>query len=314
MPSFNVVNYSLRPNKGIQRALVFEGTKILQEKISLQNLVYVGFGSIWFSDFVLAHKILNIRDMISIEDDDIGFERAKFNKPYKTICVKHALSTDALQALRADEKFATRPWMVWLDYDGRLDETVIEDLRFVVENAPPNSILLTTFNADGRKYGRPKHRIRRIRDLLGDIVPDELVREDVDEDNLSMTLANLVRDYLISTASTISRPGGFVPAFHALYRDGASMVTIGGVLPSRGDLPQVRQIVLAQDWIGIAPMPVVAPQLTLKEAAVLQAELPRSRRLTRASVRRVGFDLEEHHIKAFEMYYRFYPAFAQIST
>lgn len=72
MPSFDAINYSLRPSKSIQTQLVFDGVRLLQDRLDLERLTYVGFGSIWFTDFVLAHKILRIDDMGSIEGDDIG--------------------------------------------------------------------------------------------------------------------------------------------------------------------------------------------------------------------------------------------------
>ena len=61
MPSFDVVNYSLRPNKSIQRTIVFEAVSILQGWLRLENLLYIGFGSIWFTDFQLAHKFLRVK-------------------------------------------------------------------------------------------------------------------------------------------------------------------------------------------------------------------------------------------------------------
>lgn len=314
MPSFSVVNYSLRPNKGIQRAIVFEGVKKFQEHLELSNLMYVGMGSIWFSDFISAHRELNIRDMISIESDDIGYERAKFNKPYKTVRVEHGRTTDVLTTCFADDRLSIRPWFVWLDYDGHLDEDAVQDLRLVVENAPPNSILVTTFNAVGFKYAKPKDRPELIKRLLGDVVPDDFSRDDCDDDNLPTNLAKLVQGFLVSVATSAARLGGFEPAFKILYRDGQQMVTVGGILPTPGSRPAVRNIVNSREWTGIAPVPVETPPLTIKEATTLQSQLPRTVNLTRSVVKRLGFDLGDDELKAFETYYKYYPSFAQVVT
>ena len=75
MPSFDAINYSLRPSKAIQRQLIFEGIRELHGQLLLSDSVYVGLGSVWFTDFVLAHEILNIKHMVSIEEDEIGFAR-----------------------------------------------------------------------------------------------------------------------------------------------------------------------------------------------------------------------------------------------
>ena len=89
MASFDVVNYSLRPSKAIQRRLVFEGIRKLQLSLGLDRLLYVGLGSVWFADFTLAHQLLDVRDMISLEENEIGFSRARFNAPYATVQVRH---------------------------------------------------------------------------------------------------------------------------------------------------------------------------------------------------------------------------------
>src|SRR5712692_6704606 len=112
MASFDAINYSLRPSKSIQRQLVFDGVRFLQDVMELDRLAYIGFGSIWFTDFVLAHKVLRIDDMVSIEDNDIGYLRAKFNSPYSTVRVEHGLSTAILPRLFAEPGLARRPWML----------------------------------------------------------------------------------------------------------------------------------------------------------------------------------------------------------
>lgn len=315
MPSFDVVNYSLRPNKSIQRSIVFEGLRQLGGVLDHQHLLYIGFGSIWFTDFQIAHKELRIDDMISIEANDIGFARARFNRPYKTVRLEHGYSKDVLPQLLQRPKLSNRPWLVWLDYDGALSETVVDDLQLLVESAPPNSVLLTTFNAGGhRNYGKPKDRPERLRTLLGDVVPDALSREECDDEALPSTLAKLTLDYMKSVAITAARPGGFAPAFSLNYRDGASMTTVGGILPSRDAAPAANHLLSQPKWPGRVAEPIVTPPLTMKEVAVLQAALPRSKKLTRKSIQRLGFDLDESQISSFERYYLYYPNYAQITT
>ncbi len=314
MASFNVVNYSLRPSKSIQRSIIFEGCKQIQNSLGLTDIVYIGFGSIWFTDFITAHKSLNVNDMISIEANDIGFKRAEFNRPFKSISIFNELSSDALKEISKNEKYNKRPWIVWLDYDGCLDETAVEDLRYIIENAPPQSFLMTTFDAKAHKYGKPRQRLERLSQLLGAVVPDECDPSDLSDDKMAETLTKLLTNFLVSTAARIVRPGGFVPCFSVTYQDGTPMATVGGVLPTLGTLPQLRQIVSENGWPGFLKQRISAPHLTLKEAATLQAQLPRRNKLSRKSIQRLGFDLEEEQISSFEKYYKYYPSYAQIST
>jgi hypothetical protein len=251
--------------------------------------------------------------MWSIEDNDIGYTRAKFNAPYSTVHVEHGLSTAILPKLFEDPSLAGRPWMVWLDYDYGFNECVRDDVRLVIENAPVNSVLVATFNGLDKKYGqKPGERVERLRELLGPVVPDELEPSAIKAEQMQATLADLGLDFMKSIAAEIARPGGFVRAFRVIYRDGAPMVTIGGVLPVRGAARGVRDLVNGKSWPALPAKPIAAPPLTMREAAVLQSLLPCATKLTRGDIQKLGFDLEEDQIEAFETYYREYPAFAQI--
>ncbi len=312
MASFDIVNYSLRPSKSIQRQIVFDGVRILQSHLDLDRLVYVGFGSIWFTDFVMAHNLLGIDDMVSIESHKIGYLRAVFNSPYATVCVREGFAANVLPTLYDDEVISRRPWMIWLDYDYRFSETLRDDARSVIENAPANSILLITFNGNEGKYGQANDRPDRIRELFGDVVPDDLPKHACKDDRMQETLADLAIDFMRYVAAELARPGGFVPAFRVIYKDTAPMVTVGGLMPARGAARVAADVVNGPNWPCRPVEPIVAPHLTIREAGLLQSQLPRAEHLSRSLVQSLGFDLEEKQIEAFEKYYKQYPAFAQI--
>lgn len=312
MPSFDSVNYSLRASKSIQRQIVFDGVRLLQNSLDLEKLVYVGLGSIWFIDFVMAHKLLGVNDMISLEGNEVGYRRAIYNSPFKTVRVIHGYTYDVLPSLFGDPDIKGRPWMVWLDYDYELNESVRDDLRSLIENAPTNSVVLASFSGRESKYGRPPDRPDRIREVLGSVVPDTLEKDACKGGELLKTLASCTLDYMKSIAADLSRPGGFVPAFRFAYRDSAPMVTVGGILPAKGAARTATDIVEGAEWGAMPELQINAPHLTIREAAALQALLPSDGKITREMVRELGFDLDEEQIAAFETYYRQYPSFAQI--
>ena len=313
MASFDIVNYSLRPSKGIQRQIVFDGIRMLTARLGLKDMIYVGFGSIWFPDFVQAHKLLGIRHMVSIEADDIGYCRARFNKPYATVRVRRGHSSRVLAKLQNDDRYKDRPWVVWLDYDGGLEESVAGDIRSIIEKSPADTILLTTFKGRGRSYyGRPNQRSRRLRALLGDVVPDDFPKTEYQGDQLQETLADLVTDFMVSIGAESARPGGFVPAFRMIYKDTIEMVTVGGVVPAAENASSVKGVIDDEAWRCCPQQRIVAPLLTIREAVTLLSLLPCDNELSRERVRESGFDLEEDQIEAFERYYREYPMFAQI--
>ena len=312
MASFDLVNYGLRPSKSIQRQIVFDGIQALKSKLGLADTVYVGLGSIWFLDFVMAHKLLDIKDMVSIESDDIGYRRALFNKPYSTVDVRSGYSSEILKTLFDDNAFNGRPWVVWLDCDGALDEMLRDDIRSVIEHSPVDTVFLVTFNGDERRYGHRKERIQRLRDLLGDVVPDNLSKGRCSNGSMQDTLADLTIDFMKSIGADAARSGGFEPAFRVIYKDTTPMVTVGGIMPSPEDSTIAKSIIDSDTWKCQRAQRIVAPLLTIREAVTLQSLLPMAGHLSRDMVRSQGFDLKEDQIEVFQQFYREYPRFAQI--
>tara|TARA_R110002072_G_scaffold302300_2_gene484644 strand:+ start:4102 stop:5046 length:945 start_codon:yes stop_codon:yes gene_type:complete len=312
MASFDSINYSIRPSKSVQRGLVFEGLRQISDVMEVGNAIYVGFGSIWFTDFVQAHKVLDIDDMVSIEANEIGFRRATFNKAYRTITVMEGRASARLPDVLETDGYNTRPWIIWLDYDSALDEEIVEDMQWVVTNAPPNSVVLFTFSATQNAYGKPVNRPDRIRTLLGDVVPDELSKGDCEKETLPITLSGLTMDFLKSEVADAARPGGFVEAFRVPYLDSVGMVTVGGILPAKGAAAAARALVAGASWKGLVEEVIEAPPMTLREIATLQAELPAVAALTRARIQELGFDLHERQVQSFQKYYKYLPSFAEI--
>jgi len=242
MPSFNVVNYSLRPNKSIQRSLVFEGVRLLQKELHLEKLMYIGFGSIWFTDFQMAHKLLGVEDMISIEADPVGFRRALFNQPFKTVRVINGYSHDVFPSLLSDPNLACRPWLVWLDYDHALNEAIVEDVQTIIEKAPPNSILLVTIDAKGSGYGRPVERPKRLKGLLGSVVPDELDRRDCADGKLWSTIAELTWKFMVSVRLRFRDRGDFYRRFASSTGTGHRWLRLAVFSRPRAGFPQLRHL------------------------------------------------------------------------
>ncbi|HYD27286.1 O-methyltransferase [Brevundimonas sp.] len=313
VPSFNAVNYSLRPSKTIQRGLIFEGLRLIQDKVAWGRATYIGLGSVWFTDFIMAHKILRLERMISIEAHEIGFSRAKFNKPYRFVRVEHGYSFDVTPRLFEAKHLQVYPSIIWLDYDEPIGERELEELRDLVPRLPDNSVLLTTFNATDKKYGRsPDLVLARLRELFGEDATSSLQKGDVRELNLASSLAELVMNVIANTSRRVAKKNRCLPAFNVVYRDKATMVSVGAVFPSPDIRPAVRDIVGADSWPGWVERPVLAPHLTGKEVSVIQAKLPTRRTLSRETIQALGFDLEDEQIQAFKEFYRHYPTFAQV--
>jgi hypothetical protein len=312
-PSFNAVNYSLRPSKTIQRGVVFEGLRQLQEDLDWSRATYLGFGSIWFTDFVLAHRVLRITRMVSVECHPIGFRRAQFNKPYSFVRVKEGLSLDVIPELYREARFPTHPIIAWLDYDAELDLNKVDELRFMVENAQPDSVLLVTFDVSEKRYGSSiDERRDELRNLFGRAMPVNLGKAALRGAGLARTLAKMTEGLLKSTSVRMRKENGCELAFRIAYRDKATMLTIGAVFPSAQNRAATRKRIRSAKWAGVIDGIIEAPHLTFKEASALQAALPLHGGMNRTRVQNLGFDLEYNQIEAFSEYYRYYPTFAQV--
>lgn len=313
MSSTSVVNYSLRQNKSIERTIVFDGARLLIDELHLESLVYVGLGSVWFTDFHLAHRSLGIQDMFSVEADQVVYERAQFNRPYRCVEVLQGQSSDVLPALLERERLQGRPWVVWLDYDRAMDEDKLQELKALVVDLPADSLLLTTFNASGRPYGTPAAREQRLQSLFGDAAPTGLSVDYYKEDSFAQVLAQCVENTLLSKALDVARPGSYVPAFSLTYQDGTRMATVGGLLPSPARRDRADEVIESAKWEGKVDGMIRTAPLTLKESLALQEALPREQPLTREEVQDMGFDLDEDHIRSFQRHYLRYPSFVELA-
>lgn len=315
MSSTNIVNFSLRQNKCIERAITFDCIGLLMNDLHIDDAVYVGFGSLWFEDFDLAHRLLGIQTMISIEYDSTVFKRALFNRPYRTVEVLQGDSAEVLPSLLERDELSHRPWLVWLDYDKEINEERLDELVTLVQDLPPNSFLLTTFSAMPNRYGRPFERPERIRRLFGDdTVPEELSqRECKDESRLAHLLGQATEDLLLSRAIRSGRPGSFVPSVNLAYKDSVPMVTVGGLLPAPEKYDSARELIDQPNWPGRIKRLIETPPLTTKEIQALQSMLPSETGLTRQDLAEIGFDLEETQLASYVDHYLRYPRFAQVA-
>src|SRR6266487_4319439 len=311
MSSTNLVNFALRQNKSIERAIAFDCLAAVHRSLSLENAVYIGFGSVWFVDFVLAHRLLGIETMISIESDAVTFKRALFNRPYRTLEILEGSSSEVVPQLLDNPELAGRPWVLWLDYDKGINEDRRDELAGLIPALPEDSVLMTTFNAHANTYGAPTHRPRRIRELFGIAAPETMsLEESKDKNRFMQILGHTVEDYLASQAVDTGRVGGYVPTIRLLYVDNAPMVTIGGTLPAVTNEGEVRRMVAQSEWLGRSDEVIAAPPLTGKEILALQSKLPTKAPVTREDVLAMGFDLEEEQLHSFVSHYLRYPQYA----
>lgn len=319
MSSSTGVNFGARQNKAIERAVVFDGLSLMKAKGLLSNAVYVGFGSVWFADFHLAHRVLGIDRMVSIESDDVKYSRALFNRPFNNIDVLHGESGRVLPQLLSDDDLAARPWVLWLDYDRSLFVEELADLQTVAAEIPSGSVLLTTFNARKTNYnstvGDKSTRIPFLAGLFGEDLTSELQVHDVDQQpQFYATIARLVQETIQSRAIAAGHEGGYVPMFEIKYSDGVEMLTVGGYFPSVDSVNEARTLATSDSWAGVQGDAISLPSLTMKEVMAIRSLLPADLPLSRNGVAEaLGFELQEPAIRGFERHYLRFPVYSDVA-
>ncbi|MCD7097851.1 O-methyltransferase [Stenotrophomonas sp. MMGLT7] len=341
IPSFQRFDYGLRANKAIERKLVFDLALSAKKNFTLVDLWYLGFGSMWFSDFKIAHRTLHVDDMISIERQAHA-PRAEFNRPFSTIKV---LAGECGELLKEGIAAALweRPVMAWLDYDGRMDETVIGDIDMLLAKAKRNSIVAITINgargsyrpkptAIGASPQSPKTGLGVVAQFLGkSAVPKEFVElldkpgvaGDVSDLDFPRFLAEAISNYMWHRVFSLSRAGdegdyGFQPLFLMHHKDNADMVTVGGALIAEHDREAWRDVLRQQEGLADSEgnprycRMDLAP-VTLREKITLDRYLPTSKSSDeyKDAVTGEGVRLDANEVEKYRRFYRQFPVFME---
>ena len=313
MSSTLTINFSLRQNKAIERAIAFDALTMAAGVLG-ESPIYVGLGSLWFQDFQLAHRLLHISTMFSIEGDDAVYKRADFNCPLRTIEVIHGISSVVVPDLLTRSELIARPWIAWLDYDRELSDERLDELKAIVSTVPDGSALLTTFNAKAKNYGVDSaERREALTELFTtDYIDPDLPDSAFDEPDLMRTLATSLLDYLQGVAIRVGREGGFAPAIRLLYRDSAYMATVGGFLPSPSNIEVCETLTAAETWCGFEDSIIETHPLTVREVQALSKLMPVEGPLDASVVASLGFELGEEQLRFFQRHYLRYPMYAEI--
>lgn len=326
MSSFRDIDYSVRPAKAIERKMMIEAFRRLDLAWPVGNYRYIGLGSIYFSDFLLIHQNLGVRDMISLEREENHKTRFEFNRPFGCVEVKFRKKEDPLPELPWN-----KPSIVWLDYDGKVNSSVLADLRTTIQNVPSGSVVCVSVNAEA---DRPPNgtvdvdqwRLNEFSDRIGEgAVPQGTkgadLRQKPGQRKIWEVLSNALADQLvIRNGRPDVRPETLMAQqiFHFNYEDDAAMLTLGWVIYSVkdcgaaskcdfGSLPFVRSDDVSHR--------IFAPKLTPKEIRYFNAFLPHDNGLVACDFntleRTTGVPSSD--ICRFSDVYRYYPNYAEVA-
>lgn len=254
------INYSLRPQKAMERRMMCDLLKVLNPTFDLSQYNYIGMGAKYFTDFILFHRELGIKKMKSIEADVEHQKKYDFNIPLKCIDMYYGFVKDYIDSYEDNGE----PFFFWLDYDYGIDQSIMDDCNKLINKLKPGDIFFVSFNsmiANRRKADSfPDYcksltkRFEKIRTGLGVYAPTYEVLPKVLMDNLKRdgVFVDVLKNMIDSQLST--RNGGnkngegkklsfFQMAFFS-YSDGADMVTWGGMVVDEEKEEQVRSLLM----------------------------------------------------------------------
>lgn len=238
MKSTNSINYELRPNKFVERRMFVSSLARIMGYFK-QKYQYIGFGGIAFTDFKLIHKELNIEELHSIEKM-YSKDKLEFNKPYAQIQIEHDSSTNVLTKIDL-----TKPTIIWLDYDNRLEPFMFDDLNIVLQDIPIGSIYVMSCNSILKNDNNKTLSLAELKNKFQDLVPFNIPDNCCAEKNAPMTVSRMIGDACDKNIKNRCRLGEqihFQKLYNFTYTDNqAPMLTYGGiVLPNNTTIANLQ--------------------------------------------------------------------------
>ncbi len=315
--SFKRIDYSLRPAKHAERRMLCDVFRRLRPFGRVEEYVYVGFGSVWFSDFILFHRSLGIKNMVSIEQAETARERIEDNKPFR-IPVDYRASKDALPDL-----YWSRNQFIWLDYDDPLSAEMLLDMRSVARRAGSGSVLAVSVQCmkapqvaeaeTDTLLGAPSALDRFVAVFGRERVPQETAADQLygwqfGALSRDMILQEILAELAARNSDGLEAEMLFQPICSFEYEDGAKMTTIIGIFYSSSDQEKLEQCHFeALDFLPDPPRPVriTVPKLTAREFKKLESQLP----LAEGGNLELG-TIPQKEARQFAEMYRYLPNFA----
>lgn len=314
--SFDRIDYSVRPAKYAERRMLRDLFRRLSAFQSPEDYTYIGFGSVWFSDFILFHRSLGVRKMVSIESKTKAFQRIEDNAPYKIkLCFERASS--ALPKL----DWGPRSF-VWLDYDRQLSAEALLDIRSVTANARSGSVLAVSFRADeaheaavdqDAEGAQQKTALARFVEAFTTArVPPDTSEEDLFGKPFSRLTRAMVLAEIEQALGVRNRrlqdKMSFRPICSIDYADGVEMTTLVGlyVADSEAALADRCQFETLDFTKAdpTEPISITIPKLTIREFRLLEAQLP----LPNGAALSLG-TIPASEAETFHEFYRYLPNF-----
>ena len=268
------------------------------------------------------HRPLFINCQVFIKftsiDNKSTKKRFEYNRPYDFISFENMKSTDFLNKFGWENNV-----IMWLDYDTKINNDILADLKTIAKNCEQGDILLITLNANTEKYNKRRRKELKEKFLseFGDYIsPEYQMTKFFTPKYFTMLLQHLITNLLESFCEY--RKIKFSKLFCFKYEDGASMFTIGGIFNPPNELSDKKWV---HDFICTdeSIVDINVPILTHREKFYIDSHLEelKSRimdietktetkeKMTEKINKNLPFEL--HSLEQLKMYINFYKYYPQ---
>jgi hypothetical protein len=310
--SFEAINYSLRPNKNVERKLIARILHAIGKspRFDWHEYRYLGLGSMWFVDFVMMHKSIGISDLVTIEKEQSRARRVAFNVPFSCVQVRIGMSTSVIRELAWDKRT-----IAWLDYDDQLRSYMFDDLNEIVVKSTSGDIIMVSVNAETSQLNVIENGVvvdpmTVLRGLVNPTYIPVDAGKRLSRNQFPALVGEVMFNFLKSSVLSTTGDLDFFPLFNFAYADGAKMVTYGGMIVDANDHKIMKDLVL-QSFEFMAQhgqFEIQVPHLTLKEKLEMDRRMPCA---SAPKPEELPFELKPTEIEAYMKFYRDYPVFSE---
>lgn len=308
------INYQVRPAKSIERKMLCDLIREIQLIRADGEMRYIGLGAKYFTDFLLLHNEFGITDMISIEAEKQRSIRYEFNKPLKCIRMWYGTTNEVLPQI---DGFDQKMNLVWLDYDNTFEDTMLMDVETICRNINVGSMFFLSCNYSFRGE-KPSEKMMSFRNNVGDFFDENIEKNKYTSKKMPHVIKKLIDNQIKKTIDMRNRlDQSFIEYLQLLfltYKDGAPMMTIGGILVDEELKIKIRSRGLFNKYLFMSCdeqiFSIDIPKLTNKEIQLILKNLPLSEdEFLEHEQKFYGIEYDE--ICKFEKIYRYYPYYSE---
>lgn len=273
MNSPTKLNYEVRPCKFAERTMLLAVLQTITNKFE-GKYQYIGFGGLTFTDFKLFHRNLHIDIMHSIEGGSYSEDRLKYNSPYGFIQIHKGMSSTELTKINFDTKT-----IVWLDYDGAIEDYTFSDLSLLLRKMPVGSVYIVSCNRELKnKENSDFSSVDEFVDVFRELSPSDLKISDLSASNDYKTIRKMFNKSVRNALKDRNMYGDsvkFRQLFDIIYQEnrGAKMYTYGGIILDHNYEEHLLEV---DDFPFIyrgedEAYKIEVPNITLKESLLLNS-------------------------------------------